>query len=55
MVQWLRLCTPESSHLVLYDNLQEWDRVGGGGRFRREVQYVYLQLIYFDIWQKPTL
>ena len=25
---------------VLYGNLEGWDRVGGGGRFRREETYV---------------
>ena len=25
-----------------------------GGRFKREGTYVYLWLIYADIWQKPT-
>ena len=25
-----------------------------GGRFRREEPYVYLWLIYVDVWQKPT-
>ena len=25
-----------------------------GGRFKRERAYVYLWLIYVDVWQKPT-
>ena len=25
-----------------------------GGRFKREETYVYLWLIYVDVWQKPT-
>jgi len=29
----------------------EWEM---GGRFRKEVIYVYLWLIHVDLWQKPT-
>ena len=36
------------------DNLEEWDGVGGGGRFKREGTYVYLWLIHITVWQKPT-
>ena len=39
---------------MLCDNLEEWDGVGVGGRFKREGTYVYLWLIHVDIWQKPT-
>jgi len=28
--------------------------VGWGGSFKREGPYVYLWLIYADVWQKPT-
>ena len=37
---------------MLCDNLEEWDGVGVGGRFKREGTYVYLWLIHVDIWQK---
>ena len=36
-----------SSNLVLCDNLEEWDKVGG--RFKREEIYVYLWLTYVDV------
>jgi len=39
---------------VLCDNLEVGDGLGGGRRFKRERIYVYLRLIYVDIWQKPT-
>ena len=45
---WLRELKRE-----LCDSL-EWDGLGGGRRFKRERIYVYLRLIYVDIWQKPT-
>ena len=35
------------------DNLEGWDRVGGGRRFKREGTYVYLWPIHGDVWQKP--
>ena len=25
-----------------------------GGRFKREVMFVYLSMIHVDVWQKPT-
>ena len=43
-----------SSDLVLCDNLEGWDGVGGEGRFEREGTYVYLWLIHVDVWQNPT-
>ena len=43
-----------SSNLVLCDNLEGWDGVGGGGRFKGGGIYVYLWLIHVDAWQKPT-
>ena len=43
-----------SSNLVLCDNLEGWDGVGGGGRFEREGTYVYLWLIHVGVWQRPT-
>jgi len=36
---------------VLCDNLEGWEV---GRRFKREGTYVYLWLIYVDVWQKPT-
>ena len=45
---------------MLSDNLQRWDRVGGGigwevgGRLSREGTYVDLWLVHVDVWQKPT-
>lgn len=27
---------------------------GVGGRFNRERTYIYIRLIHFDVWQKPT-
>ena len=39
---------------VLSDNLEGWDGVEGGGRFKREGTYVYLWLIHVGIWQKIT-
>ena len=36
------------------DNLEGWDEVGGGGRFKREGTYVCLWLVHVDVWQKPT-
>jgi len=38
----------------LSDNLEGWDGVGGGGRFKRERTRVYLGPIHVDVWQKPT-
>ena len=38
---------------MLWDNLEEWDGVGVGGRFKREGTYVYLWLIHVDVLQKP--
>ena len=42
-----------SSNLVLCDNLEGWEGVGGGRSFKREGTHVYLWLIHADIWQKP--
>ena len=36
------------------DNLEGW--YGGwqvGGRFKREMTFIYLWLIHVDVWQKP--
>ena len=38
----------------LCDNLEGWDRVGSGERFKGEGTCVYLWLIHTDVWQKPT-
>ena len=34
----------------LYNNLEWWDGRGLGGTFKKEGTYVYLWLIYVDIW-----
>ena len=39
---------------VLCDKLEAGDRVGAGGRLRREGTYVYLWQIHADIRQKPA-
>ena len=41
-------------HRELCDNLEGWDVVELGGRFKREGTYVYLWLIHVDVWHKPT-
>ena len=45
---------------MLCDNLEGWGEVGWDGmgwevegRFKREGTYVYLWLIYVNVWQKP--
>ena len=46
-----------SLNLVLCDNLEEWDGVGGvkGIQEGGEIYiYIHLWLIYVYIWQKPT-
>ena len=35
-------------------NLEGWDGVGGGRRFKRKGTHVYLWLIHVDVWQRPT-
>ena len=39
---------------VLCDNLEGWHGVEVGKRFKSEGTYIYLWLILFVIWQKPT-
>ena len=39
---------------MLCDNLEGWDGVRGGGRFKMERTCVYLWLIHVHVWQKPT-
>ena len=39
---------------VLCDNLEGWDGVGVGGKFKREGTCVYLWLIHADICQRAT-
>ena len=41
-------------HRELCDNLEGWEEVGVGRRFRREGTHVYLWLIHVVVWQKPT-
>ena len=38
----------------LCDNLEAWDRVGSGERFKGEGTCVCLWLIHVDAWQKLT-
>ena len=37
---------------MLYDDLEEWDWGGVGGRLKREGIYVYIYLIHVVIQQK---
>ena len=39
---------------MLSDNLEDGVEREMGGRFKRERTYVYLWLIYADVWQKPS-
>ena len=39
---------------MLFDNLEVWDGVEVGGKFRRKGTYVYLCLIHVDICQRPA-
>ena len=39
---------------MLCDNLEGWDRAGGGREVQGEKTCVYLWLVHADIWQKPT-
>ena len=48
---WKLLHDAGSSNLVLWDNLEGRD--GVGGRLKREGIYVYLCFIHIDKWQKP--
>ena len=36
------------------DNVEGWDGIGDGRRFKREETYINLWLIHVDMWQKPT-
>ena len=47
-------CMMQSSTPGLWDNLEGWDGVRDGRRFKREETYVYLWQIHVDVWQKPT-
>ena len=39
---------------MLCDNLEGWDEVEVGARFKMEQTYVYLWLTHVDVWQKAT-
>ena len=39
---------------MLRDNFDDGMERDMGGRFKRERTYVYLWLIYADVWQKPS-
>ena len=47
-------CVALGAPLVLCDNLEGWDGMGGEGRFKTEGTCEYLWLIHVDVWQKPT-
>ena len=38
----------------LYNNLEGWERMGGGREFKREGTYVHLWLLHVDVWQKSN-
>ena len=38
---------------MVCDNLEGWDEVGDGRRFKRVRADVYACLIHVDVWQKP--
>ena len=38
----------------LCNNLEGWERVGGGREFTREGTYVHLWLIHVEAWQKSN-
>ena len=40
---------------VLCDHLEEWEAWEMESSFRKEGIYVYLWLIYSDVWQMPTI
>ena len=46
-------CTAQGLKPGFGDNLEGQDGVGGGREAQRKGTYVYLQLIYVDIGQKP--
>ena len=39
---------------MLWSDLEGWDGGKVGGRSMREGLYIYIQLIYFLVQQKPT-
>ena len=44
----------QRAQLVLCDNLEGWDGVGGGKEVQEGRTLIYLWLIHIDIWKKPT-
>ena len=38
----------------LCNNLEGWDRPGGGREVQEAGVQVYIWLIHIDVWQKPT-
>ena len=52
---WAELIHPRAkSEALLCDHHKRGMGWEVGGRFKREVTYVYLWLIHVDVWQKPT-
>ena len=49
LLLWLR-----ELKLGLCNNLEEWKRVAGGRKVKRERTYVHLWQIYADVWQKSN-
>ena len=47
---WLKQLSSSSSS----SNVEGWDGIGGGRRFKRDEIYINLWLIHVDMWQKPT-
>ena len=39
---------------MLCDNLEGWDKVGGGREVQKGGDIYNLWLIHVDVWQKPT-
>ena len=49
VAKWCRMLS-----LVLCDNLEGWNGVGGGREVQEGEDMCILWLIYVDVWQKPT-
>ena len=46
-------CITQGAQPSVCGNLEGWDGVEVGRRFKREGTYVYLWLIHIVVWQKP--
>ena len=51
ITSWNLLYDTGNQNLEWYDNLEGWDGEERGGRLRGKGTYMYLWLIYVDIWQ----